>query len=237
MISIALKAIIDYIFPIRCISCYELNIAEDGLCALCWSKLAFISKPYCQICGSYLEISILEEVTCSKCLINQPIYTSARSIMKFDEYSKILIHAFKYYDKTNLAKIFAKLICHRYENYINNVDLIIPVPMHKLKRLVRMYNHAYLLALAIAKIVNKPVYYDILIKTKWTKSQASLTKAQREKNLTGSFKINSGKLLQNKKILLVDDVKTTGTTISKCTKLLKNYGAKDVYVVTIASTK
>jgi predicted amidophosphoribosyltransferase len=99
-----------------------------------------------------------------------------------------------------------------------------------------MYNHAHLLALEISKIIDKLLHYNVLVKSKWTKSQATLSRAERQKNLAGSIKLKSKEVIKDKKILLVDDVKTTGVTINKCCKILKNAGAQSIRVVTIATT-
>jgi len=230
------KYAIDYILPLRCPSCQVFISTNDGFCADCWSKINFISKPYCKLCGCGLGLSILDGLTCGRCFSNSPKYELLRSLMKFNEHSKRIIHAFKYHDKTGLGKVFAKLLCQRYELEISNVDLIIFVPMNKLKRLFRMYNQAQILAHEIALILKKPLWHNVLIKSKWTKSQASLSKIERERNLSNSLKFNSKYNIKGKKILLVDDVMTTGTTINKCTKLLKQAGASSVCVVTIAMT-
>jgi len=188
------------------------------------------------VCGLALNVSVLEDQICGKCGTWPPPYDQCRSLIKFNEHSKRIIHAFKYYDKTNLAKIFAELIYNRYATEISNIDLVVPVPMHKLKRLFRMYNHAHLLAAEIAKIINKPLHYDVLVKSKWTKSQTTLSGVKRGQNLGNSIKLRSAEMIKNKKVLLVDDVKTTGATINKCSKLLKKGGAQKIYVVTIAMT-
>jgi ComF family protein len=197
---------------------------------------SFIAKPYCILCGKKLDISIFENMECAKCIGQKPTYTLARSLVKFDEYSKKVIHAFKYHDKTGLAKVFAKLILQRYGPEVFNADLIAPVPMHKLKRLFRLYNQSHILAKEIAKLLKKPLQPDLLIKSKWTQPQASLSKLEREKNLSNSLKFNTRYSIKGKNILLVDDVLTTGTTVTKCTKLLKHAGANSIYVLTIAMT-
>jgi ComF family protein len=230
------KHVIDYILPLRCPSCQTFSSTNDGFCGDCWGKINFISKPYCKSCGCGLGLSILDGMICGKCFRNSPNYELSRSLMKFNEHSKRIIHAFKYHDRTGLGKIFAKLLCHKYEAEINDIDIVVFVPMHKLKRLFRMYNQAQLLAHEMALMLKKPLGNNMLIKSKWTKSQASLSKIEREKNLRDSIKFNSKYKIKGKKILLVDDVMTTGTTINKCTKLLKQAGASSVYVVTIAMT-
>lgn len=228
--------IINFILPPRCLSCAEMTISDRDFCANCWKNLNFITKPYCIICGYKFNISILEEMKCGKCLQTKPAYTLARSLIKFDEYSKKIIHAFKYKDKTILAKTFTRLLYNHYHQEFCYADLIVPVPMNRFKRLFRMYNPAFILALEISKIMNITMVPDMLIKTKWTKAQTYLSKNEREKNLSGSLIFNKKYQITDKKILLVDDVFTTGTTINKCSKILKAAGAQEIYVMTIART-
>ena len=236
MILSLLTNLFDYILPPCCLSCSELTANSKGFCATCWHKLNFIAKPYCISCGQKLNISIFEDMECAKYLHKKPVYNIARSLVKFDEHSKKVIHAFKYQDKTGLAKVFAKLMTERYGLELSKADLIAPVPMHKLKRLFRLYNQSHILAKEIATLLKKPLKSDLLIKAKWTKPQASLPKSAREKNLSGSLKFNTKYLIEGKNIILVDDVITTGTTVKQCTKLLKNAGANDVYILAIAMT-
>ena len=108
--------------------------------------------------------------------------------------------------------MFAKLIIARYKQEIEEVDLVIPVPMHRIKRIFRQYNPAQILAKDIADLLKIPMVPDVLIKTKWTKPQTKLTKYQREKNLSGSLVFNIKRIVKGMRVLLVDDVKTTGTT-------------------------
>ncbi|HJD56881.1 ComF family protein [Candidatus Tisiphia endosymbiont of Ptychoptera albimana] len=228
--------LIDYILPARCLSCTEMTETKEDFCQNCWKKLDFITKPYCIICGSRLDISILDNMCCAKCFQHKPCYDKSRSLIKFNEHSKKIIHAFKYQDKTILAKTFSKLFYTHYNSEIQDIDLIIPVPMNRFKRLFRMYNPALILALEISKLARKSFSPDVLIKSKWTKSQTFLSKKEREKNLSNSLILNKKYQIIGQKILLVDDVLTTGTTVNKCAKILKDSGAECVYVMTIAMT-
>ncbi len=230
------KILIDYFLPPRCLSCTDFTIAGDGFCAACWQNLSFISKPYCLTCGKNLDLSILDAYSCGNCMHSPPSYSKARSLIKFNDQSKKVIHAFKYYDKYAVATLFAKLHCSRYAEDIKDIDLIVPVPMHKLKRLLRNYNQSFILAAEFAKILAKPVLFDALVKYKWTKPQSSLKFKARQQNLIGSIKANEKYDFKDKTILLVDDVLTTGNTIKYCSDLLKYSGAKDIIVATIART-
>ncbi|WPY01251.1 Putative ComF family protein [Candidatus Trichorickettsia mobilis] len=228
--------IIDYILPPRCLSCAELTITAQGFCPDCWKKLNFIAKPYCYICGCQLNVSIFDNMSCGRCINTKSPYDWVRSLFIFDEHSSKIIHAFKYYDKTGMAKVLAKMLYYRYKSELVNIDLIVPVPMHKFKRLFRMYNQSYILAQELKIIINKPVDYRLLIKDKWTKSQTALSKKARIQNIHGSIKFNQKHCIKGKNILLVDDVLTTGSTIKECSRLLKSNGAQCVYAITIART-
>jgi ComF family protein len=170
---------------------------------------------------------------CGSCITKPPYYNLARSLFKFDLNSKKLIHGFKYNDQTSKARIFAKIIMSRYRAELQDVDFIIPVPMHRIKRIFRQYNPAQVLALELSKQFAVPMTPDILIKTKWTKPQTKLNKNQRQKNLAGSIIVNNKKNISGAKVLLVDDVRTTGTTGNTCARLLKQSGAAEVKLITI----
>lgn len=163
-----------------------------------------------------------------------PKVDMVRTLLEFSPETKKLIHNFKYKDKTSLAKLFAKLINNQFSEDLQDVDIIAPVPMHKLKRIFRNYNPPQILAQELSKNLNKPVIPNLLIKKRITKNQVGLNKKQRTLNLLGSFQLNKKFDVQNKVILLVDDVITTGATSTECTKVLKEAKAGVVKLVTIA---
>lgn len=227
---------IDYILPHRCISCRELTSDNEGLCSACFMKLNFIASPYCAKCGTPFEFEIQSKIFCGKCLLNPPEYALARALLKFDFQSKQLIHNFKYNDSTASAKLFAKLLVARYIDDFSDIDVIVPVPMHRIKRILRHYNPAQVLATELGKKLNAPVLYDLLIKVRWTKAQTTLTKKERETNLHESIQCNRNYNLSGKKILLVDDMRTTGATSENCIKALKKQNAAQIKLVTIGIT-
>lgn len=236
MFKSALATIVNYVLPHRCSACSELTDQQNGICAKCFHKLNFITNPYCNICGTPFDFVIEGNLTCAKCIAFPPKYDISRSLFKFDVHSKKLVHAFKYNDQTASAKMFARLLLARYSAEIQNVDLVVPVPMHRLKRVFRNYNPAQILALEIAKLIDKPMHPEVLNKQKWTRSQTGLSKLMRSKNLNGSIKLGDKYSVQGKVILLVDDVKTTGATSTLCSQILKKSGAKAVNLVTISLT-
>lgn len=226
----------SYILPYRCFSCSELINEDNALCSSCFQKLNFIVDPYCKTCSKPFDFKITGQFECGQCIASSPKYDIGRSLMKFDLRSKEMIHAFKYNDKTKYAKFFAKLLVARYKKDFEDADFIAPVPMHRLKRVFRGYNPSQILAHAISKYLNVQLIPDLLVKNKWTKTQTSLSKSQRQKNLAGSIDFNKKYCIKGKNILLVDDVKTTGSTSNNCSAILKKFGAKSVKLATIALT-
>jgi ComF family protein len=226
---------INFILPYRCISCSEILADNNSLCAKCFSNLHFITQPLCHHCGVDFAFPIEGKILCGKCIFAPPKYDCARSLLKFNEHSKKLIHRFKYNDHTAFGKIFARHIIARYRTDIEGNDVIIPVPMNKYKRLFRQYNPPQILAQYLAELSAIPMLADALIKTKWTKGQTYLTRRKRQKNLQGSIITNKVHALKGLKIILVDDVKTTGSTAEYCAKQLKKAGASKVTLITICS--
>ncbi len=229
-----LSSITDYALPHRCATCSVLTENSNGLCSKCFSRLNFIASPYCDICGVSFDFEMEERLSCGNCIVEAPKYDLGRALFKFDNESKGVIHAFKYNDQTIYAKMFAKLLLARYRAEVADVDLIVPVPMNRFKRIFRNYNPPQILSKEISKILALPMAPDLLIKTKWTKAQTALSKIERVRNLRNSLKINKKYDIKGKKILLVDDVRTTGTTANTCAKLLKKAGANQVNLLTIA---
>ena len=210
---------------------------NGGFCGTCWSSLNFITKPYCRICCFEFSFDPGEgNDICLKCSATPPAFDLARSVLRFDEHSKKLIHALKYHDSTFVAANFAKIIFNMHKDLVADADFIIPVPMHKWKRLFRLYNQSQILASEIAYLSGKKMVPDILLKTKHTKSQTGLSKKHREENLKGSINVMKNDKIKGSNIVLVDDVMTTGSTVHLCSQKLKKAGAKSVNVICIART-
>lgn len=223
--------LIDYLMPHRCVDCLKITGAEMSLCAECWNNYVFIEEPWCDVCGRPFEIEI--DSLCLSCIKKHPPYDRSRSIFKFNDKSRLLIHSFKYHDKTYLAKFFANLLFSKYKSFIDEADVITCVPMHYLKRLFRMYNQSHLIAKEVANLSKKEFAYSALRKTRYTKSQTFLSKTARKENLKNSFICSNPDKIFGKKVILIDDVETTGETVKLCSSILKKAGAKSVVVLSV----
>lgn len=232
------KKAIDIIFPPRCLSCKVYVESDGSLCHNCWEEIDFISSPQCSSCGTPLEFATSDGTICGQCIANPPKYTMARSVLRYNEKSSKLITNFKYYDNTHSSNHFAKWLLRAGKDMIGDVDIITPVPLHKLRLLSRRYNQCALICNRLSEMTGITSYNNLLIRHKNTKPQAGLAFNKRINNVKSAFKINHDLIEQinDKNILLIDDVMTTGSTIDSCTKTLLNSGARNVYVLTIAMT-
>lgn len=240
VVSHALKSTLNFLLPPRCMSCEEEVAVNHMLCAGCWSAVTFITDPKCTRCGFPFELDYEgaapdceEDTLCGSCVKEPPQYDQAQSVFAYGGKVKSMVLALKYADATYLAPGFAQFFYPRFKAFVDPVDLILPVPIHRRRLLKRMYNQAGLLAASLGRATHKPVDHFMLTRTKNTQPQGKLTKFQRKKNVAGVVSLK-GTLKPNAHILLVDDVLTTGSTVNECAKVLKKAGAKKVDILTIA---
>lgn len=229
-----LNFILNLFLPPRCALCKKLVQTNHGLCPDCFKQIHFIEEPLCPVCGTPLEYENKYNCLCANCLNRKPIYTQARSAFVYDSFSRNLILPFKHADKTELAPFLEQLLWRVGKDFITHSDYIIPVPLHWKRLLKRKYNQAGVLAYRLAKRGKKKYLPAALIRVKETVSQGHLGPAQRKKNVKAAFKVSPKIDLTGKRILLVDDVRTTGATVNACTKVLRQAGASQVYVLTLA---
>ena len=230
--------VLDMIFPPSCLLCEERAGENGSLCFSCWSKISFISKPSCAICCFPFEYDMGKDALCPTCIANKPEFEKAIPVFIYNKNSSRLITEFKYADRIHATKSFAKWMSAAAIDIIKNSDLIAPVPLHKSKLFARRYNQSALIANEIGKMAKIKVMPDLLLHPNKTRPQASLPKKQRLKNVKGIFSLNSkyADFISGKNILIVDDVITTGATLSECARILKKKKTAVVNAVTLAKT-
>lgn len=238
------NSVINQLLPHRCPVCNKINLDREGFCVECWSNVKIIKKPSCSICNYPFESDTDADMVCPECIRHRPLYKQAKSVFVYDDFVSKIIFDFKYRDKINNAKFFANLLKTNCSEIISLVDIIVPVPLHKKRLQQRKYNQALLIARHLAKMTNKELINDLLIRKINNRPQVGLIGKERLKNVKDVFEMNTKYLseknlekIRGKNILLIDDVMTTGATLNNCTKaLLKNFVVKDVYVLTVART-
>jgi ComF family protein len=227
---------IDLLFPPRCTYCKTAVPQPHHLCHLCWQEFLFISSPLCTICGVPFETDQGVHPVCGKCLMSPPPYRLARSALTYNPASRKLIAGFKYYDKTAYQHLLGRFISYAGRDILSQVHYIVPVPLHNKRLFKRRYNQSALLALTLSRSSGIPATLDLLLRTKATRPQAELKRAERLENVKHAFRLNPiyKAQIRHKHLVLIDDVITTGATIHACSLALLKGGAKQVDVLTIA---
>jgi ComF family protein len=237
-----LQVFLDMLYPVRCPVCDEIVMPKgERICSLCKSKLKYISEPRCKKCSKPIEVE--EEEYCSDCLRKEYQFIKGFALWIYDEHMKKSISDFKYYNKKENAKFYIQEIIGRYGKTIEKIspDVLVPVPIHKSKHGERGYNQADILAKGLGKELGLPVLSHLLIRNKKTLPQKQLSDKERLRNLRKAFEFNHeiyqryGKEIN--KVLLVDDIYTTGSTIEACSNVLINQKIKEVYFVTLCIGK
>jgi len=225
--------IVNFLYPPICPICGAPVEEAHCLCPECYKHLNFITEPCCRICGRPFEYKGLSDLICGSCMKKAPAFSMARSVLEYDDFSKQLILAYKHGDRTNLTPLLVKFLLQAENVIFQNVDMIIPVPLHWTRFWKRRYNQSSLLGKALGKKLGIPCYSNILKRVRMTESQGKKTRQAREKNIKNAFRVARPDAIKGKKILLIDDVMTTGATITECTKILRKAGAKEVKVITL----
>ncbi len=229
------QGVLNAVLPARCPVSGQVVEKPGLLSPEIWGRLNFINRPFCARCGVRFEIPIENDNDiCPACMDHPPIFDAARSVFVYDDVSRSMILAFKHGDQTHLTTSFVPWMVRVIEDFQNNIDVIIPVPLHRLRFIARRYNQAGLLARGVARVIQKPFLPGVLVRVKRTVSQGHMTAIQRAENIAGAFAVRRSDIIAGQSVLLVDDVYTTGATVMACAKSLKRAGARAVYVVTIA---
>jgi len=230
------RRLLDMLLPPRCLACGAIVGDTAALCSGCWSRLAFIEAPLCACCGRPFEFALGDDALCGVCSKARPLYERARAALRYDDASRDLILAFKHGDRTDSAPALGAWLARAGADLVRDCDLVLPVPLHWWRLFRRRYNQAALLAHALGRETGKPVVPDLLRRKRATASQGHLGRNQRRRNVAGAFQVHPRHLsaVREKRLLLIDDVLTTGATAEAATEALLDAGAKAVDLLTIA---
>jgi ComF family protein len=233
--GLALGPVLDLALPRLCPACREL-VHGEGLCASCWSKLSPIAPPYCERLGIPFSYDPGPGVLSMQAIADPPAYHRARAAVRYDEVARSLVHALKYGDRLDLAPIMGRWMARAGSALLAEADALVPVPLHWRRLWARRFNQSALLAQAIAKESEVAVADGALKRIKPTAQQVGLSQAERALNVQGAFRVpaESRAGVAGRRLVLIDDVLTSGATTDACARALLRTGAKSVDVIVFA---
>ena len=228
--------VFDVVYPPVCVGCGRMVGQHRGVCPACWATLRLIERPYCEVLGAPFTHDLGAGILSADAIANPPVFDRLRSVAIHDGIARSLVHGLKYRDRTDLAAMMAQWMVRAGDGYVSTCDAVVPVPLHALRLWSRKFNQSAELARAIARFSGKPYLPNVLLRTRRTARQVGLGATARQDNVRGAFTVpESGSAgLFGKSIVLVDDVYTTGATVSAATRALKRAGAGEVTVLTFA---
>jgi ComF family protein len=230
------RAAMGLLYPPTCIACQAATGAPHALCAACWAGLRMIERPYCERLGTPFPADWGQELLSPAAIADPPVFRRARAVAHYDDIARALVHRLKYGDRLDLAQALGRMMARAGAELLAEVDVIVPVPLHRWRLWRRRFNQAAALARVVAHHSGVPLDPLLLARVKRTRSQVGLTRPQRQENLQGAFRApeDAKAQLKGRRVLLIDDVLTTGATANAASRALLRGGATAVEVLAFA---
>src|SRR6476659_1657013 len=220
---------LDTALPRLCPACRDL-VTDQGVCSACWSKLAFISAPYCPRLGIPFAYDPGPGILSMQAIADPPAYQRARAAVRYDDVARALAHAFKYGDRLDLAPLIGRWMARAGRELTEGADALVPVPLHWRRLWTRRFNQSAALADAISRESGIAVAHAALRRVKATPQQVGLSRTERASNVQGAFRVAPADkaAVAGRRLIVIDDVLTSGATSDACARALLRAGAAQV---------
>jgi len=232
----AASTLADIVMPPLCLSCHRPLTTHDAVCPVCWAQIDFIRAPLCDRLGLPMPFDTGGTMVSAAAVADPPEYNRARAVARFDGVMRTLVHDLKFRDRHDARFLFGRWLVQAGAELLSDADRIVPVPLTRWRLFSRRFNQAAILAQEVARLTGIEVEPLALLRTRRTLPQVGLTRAQRRKNVAGAFAVAADRKarIEGARVVLIDDVITTGATARACARALRCAGAASVDVLALA---
>lgn len=229
----AVAGLVDFVYPPVCAGCGRFAERHGAVCAACWASIRFIERPYCDVMGTPFSHDLGSGILSAQAIAHPPVFDRLRAVAVHDGLCQKLVHRLKYNDRLDLAPLMAGWMARAAGDHLAEADVIVPVPLHRARLMSRRFNQSAELGRHLARGAGKPFDPLALQRIRKTAHQVGLGEKAREDNVRGAFAVTDGGRmnLAGRRIVLVDDVYTTGATVTAVSRALRKAGVADITVL------
>jgi len=229
---------LDLLLPPHCLTCDAAVDIPGRLCAACFRETGFVSVPHCVRCGVPFGNAGQggPEALCPNCREHPPVFETARAALRYDARARRIVLPFKHADRLEMVHGLVPMMARSGAALLDRADVLVPVPLHRRRLLSRRYNQAAVLARALGRVAGRPVLLDALVRQRPTVSLGELSATERAAMVAGAIMVRASRhgALAGRRVLLIDDVMTSGATANECARVLRTAGAAAVDVLVAA---
>lgn len=232
--KVLLTLVSTVLFPPVCAGCRNLVREPGTLCAGCWPRVRFIERPWCEVTGVPFQHDMGEGAVSPAAIADPPPYARARAAVSYAGAARQIVQSLKYRDRTDLAPWMASWMLRAGSELLPDADLVVPVPLHRRRFFQRRFNQSAELGRHVARLAGLPFSAEALTRNRRTRQQVGLRANERQDNVRGAFRVVDASAIRGRRVLLIDDVITTGATVAAVSQALMKAGAREVDVLAFA---